>query len=509
MKPLLLRIMALVLGVAACLVNPARSFQQANEPAQGDAEAQSHLGGKHPLKDAKTRYLAFQIFTRTFDSNALRQNFPPGPEDLHGTVVDLANRVGLAGTEGRRLGFILGPLAFDNSDEAVRALIDEGFDIALETGVAVGFHIDDSMFWGRLNELHTRDNIEWLDWQGTPNTGRRLDWSTSPTKISPQLCFNSKDVRDAVLARATLIGHEISQGLGRLHAAHADHLFLGVIAGWETQIGRDFDSGQYLGYCALTNAGYSANNPPPDIDAARSKIVTEFIDFWAKSLGDTGIPRNKIFSHIAYMSSSMYRLGQHANPAAVAAPYLQIVNFTPPPAAFCKHCSPGISTYPQPGHLDQWREELAKHGNPPWASCEGTAVDPGEAHRTGRGMDMEGYLGNLFNHGAVLVNIFGWGVGDSNNPFRRTAENANALAAYQKFLRGEALNETPIPVPSIPPADLADKVHEVQAKLPGWIQQNGPAKVKEYAEKLTNALKARRFEEAAAAADAILQIIRK
>jgi hypothetical protein len=29
-----------------------------------------------------------------------------------------------------------------------------------KTGVAVGFHIDDSMFWGRLKELNTPENIE-------------------------------------------------------------------------------------------------------------------------------------------------------------------------------------------------------------------------------------------------------------------------------------------------------------------------------------------------------------
>ena len=51
----------------------------------------------------------------------------------------------------------------------------------------------------------------------------------------------------------------------------------------------------------------------------------------------------------------------------------------------------------------------------------------------GNGMNMEGCLGNLFNHGAVLVNVFGWGVGDRDNPFRKIAERDDALAAYRKF----------------------------------------------------------------------------
>jgi len=104
---------------------------------------------------------------------------------------------------------------------AQRAIVDEvhkmsayeigfenAFDIALKTEVAIGFHIDDSMFWGRLKELNTPDNVEWLDWNRTPNTGRRLDWSAKPTKVMPQLCFNSKAVKEAVTKRAALIGEE-------------------------------------------------------------------------------------------------------------------------------------------------------------------------------------------------------------------------------------------------------------------------------------------------------------
>jgi hypothetical protein len=124
-------------------------------------------------------------------------------------------------------------------------------------------------------------------------------------------------------------------------------------------------------------------------------------------------------------------------------------------------------------------------------------------------MNMEHYLGNLFNHGAVMVNVFGWGVGDKDNPFRKTAESDNAIAAYRKFLRGGKLDEAPIPIPAVPPVDLAEKIHRVQAKLPGWIEKNGPAQVKANVERLDKLLKEKRFEEAAQAADAILRTIEK
>jgi hypothetical protein len=453
------------------------------------------------------RYLSFQIFTGALDSGAIQRAFPPPPADLRDAVVNLRNRIGVAGTNGRRIGVVLGPIAFDDSDEEVRRRVAEGFDIALETGVAVGFHLDDSMFWGRLKELNSAPNIEWLDWQGTPNTGRRLDWSSKPSKAMPQLCFNSDAVKMAVSKRASLLGNEIAKGVSKLHGTHKDDLFLGVIAGWETQLGRDFDTGKYLGYCALTNAGYSASHPPADMDVERNQIVIEFIGLWVKSLLAAGVPAGKVISHIAFRSSTAYQLAQRTNPGAVAVSYLGTVDFTPPATAFCDGCIPGISTYPQPGHLEQWRTELTKHGNPPWASSEGTAIDPGEAGRSGRGIDMEGYLGNLFNHGAVLVNVFGWSVGDSNNPFRKVAESPSALAAYRKFLHGEPLNEAPIAIPAIPPAGLIDKIHEVQAKVPGWIQKNGPADVKDNLERLDRAIREKRYDDAAEAANAILKTI--
>ena len=456
-----------------------------------------------------TRYLALQIFTGGPDSNELRKSFPPPPANLRETVAGMRARIGVAPAGGRRLGFVLGPIAFDNTDEQVRRLIADGFDIALETGVAVGFHIDDSMFWGRLEELNAPENLEWVDWQGTPCTGRRLDWSSKPLKIMPQLCFNSPGVRKAVSARATLIGREVAAGVERLRAARRDDLFLGVIAGWETQIGQDFDTGKVAGYRALTNAGFGAASPPAEVDAARVAIVREFIGSWARSLIDAGVPKGKVYSHIAYMSEASYKIARRVNPSAVPLAYLPTIHFTPPASAFADACIPGVSTYPQPGHLEQWRAELARRGNPPWASCEGTAIDPGEAEQGGRGMGMERYLGNLFNHGAVLVTVFGWGVGDKDNPFRKIAEGDASLAAYRKFLRGATLDEAPIPIPSVPPEGLAETIHKVQATLPGWIEKNGPRGVKDDLQRLEKSLKEKRFDDAAEAAAAILKTIEK
>ena len=54
-----------------------------------------------------------------------------------------------------------------------------------------------------------------------------------------------------------------------------------------------------VGYCALTNAGYSKINPPADINDALAAINRQFIEFWDKQFVDAGIPRSRIYTHVA------------------------------------------------------------------------------------------------------------------------------------------------------------------------------------------------------------------
>ncbi|MDO8495544.1 MAG: YlbF family regulator [bacterium] len=453
-----------------------------------------------------SQYLAFQIFTGSFEPTEMRQSIPPPSEDIAHTVDSIIRKIGTVGSKNRKLAFIPGPLTFDNDDDQIRELIRNSFAIAIEKNIAVGFHLDDSMFWGRLSHLNKIENIEWTDWNKMPNTGRRLDWSTTPTKIMPQLCINSPTVKEEVKKRAILIGDEVKKGLETLLATDKAHLFAGIIAGWETQIGRDFETGKYLGYCALTNKGYSASNPPKNINEARADIIKEFIDLWAKSLVDGGVASEKIFSHIAFTSKSVFDSVKFSEPGQFPDSYLETVNFSPPRVAFGPHHNPGFSTYPQPGTLEQIQEEREKNSNPPWASAEGTAIDPGAAEQGGAGVAMEGYLGSLYNHGAVLVDIFGWGVGPSSNPFRKIAESKKAITAYQKFLHGEKLKEGE--KQQVPSQQFFEKMNKLQKELPVYIKSNGEKKIKTLYETLNEHLGAKRFNDAEKAIDDLLNAIR-
>jgi hypothetical protein len=156
------------------------------------------------------------------------------------------------------------------------------------------------------------------------------------------------------------------------------------------------------------------------------------MELWANSLHDAGIPRKKIFCHIAFTSQ-----GLRAPDAKES--YAEKVQFALPEVAFSSAYRPGFSTYPEGSTFQELYAALAQHGSPGWISAEGTNVSPtslpGEP-------TMETYLGRMYNHGAVLVNIFSWGIGGEamrNNFFRQATENPEPLAAYAKFLRHEPL----------------------------------------------------------------------
>ncbi len=277
-----------------------------------------------------------------------------------------------------------------------------------------------------------------------------------------------------------------------------------MIAGWETQIGQDFDTGRYLGYHALSNRGFSKSHPPRDMDGEREKIVQEFITLWTQGLADAGVPASKIYAHTAFLSKRIFEANR---PQTLS--YSQHNHFAPPSVAFGKSHRPGFTTYPQPGLFEQIYEELARHGQPAWASSEGTNLQLGSGPGQS-GMDMETYLARMFNHGATLVNIFSWGVGgeaNKNMDFRVVTEGEEALRAYRKFLRGERLVEVVSPASSYLER-LPAKIHRIQRELPAWVQKTGnQAKAEALTQRLDAALKAKNFTEAEKVADEILKLL--
>jgi hypothetical protein len=356
------------------------------------------------------------------------------------------------------------------------------------------------MSWGRRRDLLSNpDNIETADWRQIPNTGRRLDWGPKPTKFPPQMCYNAPAIIGAARDRAALIGAEIKREWAALKSAGKEHLFAAVIAGSETHIGRDFETGRPLGFRALSHRGFSGKNPPNDLDAERVRVVKEWIELWADSLHAAGTPREKIFCHIAFTDQGLRQPDARES-------YAEKVAFAPPGVAFSSAYRPGFSTYPEGRTFQEIYATLAGRGSPGWISAEGTNISP-----TGMPGEpaMETYLGRIFNHGGLIANVFSWGIGgDANrdNFFRRVTESPEALAAYAKFLRHETLIEA-APTAFSSQA-LQNKIQRIQRDLPAWIQTTGrQAQAMPLMQQLDTFLKNRRFEDADHVADQILSLI--
>ncbi len=452
---------------------------------------------------AETRYLTFQLMTGLPGYAGP----PPMPgrlalskAQLETFVREVVQAIGTTGDVRHKLAFAVGPLCFDMPDPETRQFIRDAFAVARENDVAVAFHIDDSMNWGRRKDLLSNpDNIETAGWKQPPSTGRRADWGPEPTRFPPQMCFNSPAIVAAVKDRAGLIGAEIERELAALKTQGKEHLFAGVIAGWETQIGRDFETGRPLGYRALIHRGFRESHPPGDADLERVQVVKEFMELWADSLHEGGVPRERIFCHIAFTDQGLREPDARES-------YAVKVNFAPPEVAFSPAYRPGFSTYPEGATFREIYRALAKHGTPGWISAEGVNVSPtsmpGEP-------TMETYLGRMFNHGAVLVNVFAWGIGGEamrDNFFRRATENPEALAAYAKFLRHAPLVET-APTGFSSEA-FQGKMRRIQKELPAWVQRSGKkAQAMPLTEKLQACIKERKWLEADKVADELLSLM--
>jgi hypothetical protein len=452
---------------------------------------------------AQTKYLTFQVWPAMPGYPGI----PPSPGHLALSKAQMTEFVrgvvGAIGTRGdarHKLGFTVGPLCFDMPDAEICQFIHDAFAVARENDVAVALHIDDSMSWGRRADLLSNpDNIETADWKQIPGTGRRLAWGPKPTKFPPQMCYNAPEIVAAATNRARLIGAEIKRELAALKSVGKEHLFAAVIAGSETQIGADFETGRPLGFRALAHRGYSEKTPPKNLDAERVSVVREWIELWASSLHAGGAPREKIFCHIAFTDQGLRKADAQES-------YAEKVAFALPEVAFSSAYGPGFSTYPEGRTFQQIYAVLAGHGSRGWISAEGTNVSPtsmpGEP-------TMETYLGRVFNHGGVMANIFAWGIGgeaNRNNFFRRATENPEALAAYAKFLRHETLIEAASS--GFSSEALQGKIHQIQRDLPGWVQRTGRrAQAMPLMQELDVYLKNWRFEEADKMADRILLLI--
>lgn len=408
-----------------------------------------------PNSTDEIQYLIFQIFTYNPSSNGYKQ--PLDDASIRNQVNEILTAVDNYRGDGinKQLGFAIGPLSLDHTDEELRGFIHESFAIADEKDVAVAFHIDESMFWINRPDLwNNPDNVEWSDWSGTVFPHGYISWA--PVLLAPQMCYNSPGIKKEIerIAR-DVIGLEIKKGIDKLKAKNKEKLFAGVITGWETHLAdhRYIDANDQtanqlgilrkrIGYHALTNLGYSSTNQPADFDAVLERVVYDFADYWAMKLGEANIPANRIYTHIAFPVFPLDQQQMMLNQLSIHLGFTtSILGFTHtiPGTAFNMHSRPGFSTYPigfkennVDGRLARILNELPKHRSTHWASVEGTNVQGESAAIITSHISWDEYISGMFNNGASLVNIFAWSDPTGYGTATRSDE---AIAAYKKFLK--------------------------------------------------------------------------
>lgn len=395
-----------------------------------------------PVTTSETQYLVFTPEPR--DVEKLRT--------LDRIVDEYVKRMrGVKQGPRRKWGISLILPSWTAPPEALRGFIRQGFDLAAGNGIAIHFTVE-SLDWRTRSDLwNYKDpgkpgyspenitNVEWSDWDKKGFPHRFRDWGT-PEQMAPVICYNSPKVRSEV--RKIIndgIGPALVAGVKRLERDGKGDLFAGVTVGSEPELPNFENIDRFnpkmaqlmdrlgvpksrLGYCALTNLGYSRSKPPADFAKALAGVNHAYVEYWAKLLHEAGIPTSKMYTHIA------------AGAGVVGSPEVAHTN-APIDIAFNKYSRPGWTTYPNGPLKDDFKvlyDALAANGNPHWG---GTEANPQGLSL--HGMAMDAYLKRHFDYGATLVVM---NVGATSDALMRRLHDAvwgrRALDAYRSFLNG-------------------------------------------------------------------------
>ncbi len=387
---------------------------------------------------------------------------PIQPDQIYATInMDIANTIRPLGSQTgdgkHELGFmVILPVWVWNAGlgqghREADIIINEAFQVAKDRNMAVYFALDTNYgetpnIWNWFDPKQygydpaNVKNVEWTDWSGTP-TKARYSEQGSGAKLPPVMCYNSKEVvSESDYIAADVIAPPILKGIADLRSIGKEGLFAGITVGMEPSLDdysvidqldpaiakhMDQDGAQKvrLGYCALTNAGYSQSNPPADYPAALAAINQAYTTLWAKDLVDAGISKDKLYTHV---------------PADADALQVRYTN-APIGIAFNEYSRPGFTTYaagPIADNFDSLYGVLSQHGARHWGATETSPTSV-----TGKPLNPETFLAWHFNHGANLMVINTADTTTGGQAIGKDIWSSASVAAYKKFLSGDSLQE--------------------------------------------------------------------
>ncbi len=288
-------------------------------------------------------------------------------------IKPMLDAIGKRGNGAVQLGISDVIYALNTDDAEIQSCLDDFFNSAEQYNIPFMLHIDTERFWDSRPDLWNWfdpaasgynpaniDNVEWSGWnKGTKESF--INWGY-PIKLPPKPCYESPVIKRVIENKFSIISDKISKWRKKLADEGKEYLFLGVNLGWETGIddyrNANWVSAPYkyqLGYNALSKKGFSAANPPADINSELVKVVADFNKFRAKLLYDRGIPKDKIFTH-SWAAEDKNPPGSdgytHNGPISSAKNDYSIL---------------GVSLYPPAYNTNRVKNEI---GTAPWALIE-------------------------------------------------------------------------------------------------------------------------------------------
>ena len=333
----------------------------------------------------------------------------------------------------------------------LRTQVEHALDTAEKTGYPVLIQLDD---WNYNPPSSDPRLVEWTDWPAPgqsygPLVKRRwINWGSWFWVEAPRN-FESPELRADVEKR--LLNGVLPPIVSRLKKWTAEgrkYLFAGLVVGWESGyytikgtgvidlrpkpiykgvIYSDSDEVN-TGYAALTARGYTADSvkqlaskenrtQAQVIHDLMADVVQDYTTFWAKLCYESGVPKDRIYTHFTAVSSM---------PESQAPVSFGDGRVLPLEAATNRYSRPGVTAADFVINIDTTSQTFQKLGYPDWGGVE---IELTNSTRTEQGAFQ--FLNHLADSGAKVMCIFGWW---EQNGSQFEAKTPGAIEAMHRWL---------------------------------------------------------------------------
>jgi hypothetical protein len=415
--------------------------------------------------DLKNRYIVF-FLTNTSVDQADRINTGKDADNRYTFVGELPQIFGqIKENSPYKYAYGLpGPMLLTQSVEQMQYIINKAFDIAEKNNVPVYFQLDDcnnyTPEFGDDASPKFYDNPKWCEWisfadstevWGGQSNGRLpyfwFNWGAwMHAEAFP--CFQDEGFRDFVVTQLKEgVLKPLNKRYKKLVSENREYLFAGMAIGWETHIPdysknntilnvssddlpinvlegdqmKEWEAREY-GYNSLQLLGKSQYDRQ-----TLYSVIHDYTELLAKTVFESGIPKNKIFTHIVgFMSYYTNLKTTFAPPIWTAVNNYSIPGFTLNPIT-CKYNLRTLKT----------EIELADDSQKFFACVEGYSRGV-----NGSFYQADEYFKSMFGNGAALVSVFGWGREPSTSMYAVShSKNSPFVKAAKKWLSIANKNE--------------------------------------------------------------------